>query len=103
MAFSVFQTETAILKEMTTDGYGQETVVTSFSVDIDPVLGYKRTFSTDGEEITGVQTIISPNVNIDVTKVYKLDYNGRTYQVERMIPFYSIGGNILEHVEVLLR
>lgn len=103
MSFSVFQTATATLKEMTTDGYGKETVASSFSVDIDPVLGYKRTFSTDGEEIVGVQTIISPNVNIDVTKVYKLDYNGRTYQVERMIPFYSIGGNVLEHVEVVLR
>jgi hypothetical protein len=104
MVYKIFQTATATLKEMSVDNFGNNTVVKSFAVEIDPVLGYKKGFNAQGEEITGVSTIITATDDIDVTKrTYHLDYLGRTYRVEQMIPYYSIGANILEHVEVLLR
>lgn len=104
MAFKIFQTESATIKLMSTDGYGTETVSNSFAVEIDPVLGYKRVFTNDGEEITGIKTIITATDDIDLTeRNYVLEFNGRDYQVEQMVPFYSIGGNTLEHVEVILR
>lgn len=104
MNFSMFQTATATMQLMSVDGYGKPTVSSSFSVDIDPVMGYKRTFTADGEEINGIETIISANDNIDLTeKNYRLVYNGMTFQVERLEPFYSIGSNVVEHYEVVLR
>lgn len=104
MAFNVFQTATATLKRTERDKFGDESVVESFVVDIDPVLGYKRVFSDNGEVITGRTTIITPTENVDVSKrVYVLEYLGNTYQVESMIPYYSIGGNVLQHIEVILR
>lgn len=104
MGFRIFQTATATLKEKEVNNFGDDVVVNSFTVDIDPVLGYKRGFNNQGEEITGVSTIITATDEIDVTKRnYTLEYLGREYRVEQIIPFYSIGSNVLEHVEVLLR
>lgn len=102
MSFAQFQTATATMKLITVDGYGKPTVSTSFTVEIDPALGYKRVFSNDGEEITGLSTIISANDNIDVSeRNYVLEYLGTDYQVEQLVPFP--GGNTIEHFEVVLR
>lgn len=102
--FDVFQTVTATMQKITVDGFGDETVSSSFNVDIDPVLGRKRIFTSDQEEIEGFETIISPNSNIDLAHDnYTLIYNGRTYQVEDIEPFYTIGTNEIEHFEITLR
>lgn len=103
MEFKAFQTATATMKKIEKDGFGDETVTDSFSVDIDPVFGWKRGYDTDGEQVTGKTTIISAHDSIDVAHTnWKLEYNGSTYTISDMVPFYSIGGNVLEHVEVML-
>ena len=104
MAFDIFQTASATLKEKEVNNFGDDVVVKSFTVQIDPVLGYKRGFNNQGEEIGGISTIITATSDIDITKRnYTLEYAGREYRVEQMVPFYSIGSSVLEHVEVLLR
>lgn len=102
--FDVFQTVTATMQKITVDGFGDETISSSFSVDIDPVLGRKRVFTDDQVEVEGFETVISPSSNIDLTHDnWKLVYNGRTYQVEGIEPFYHIGTNNISHYEVTLR
>jgi len=104
MAFDQFQTATAMLKRIDTDGFGDEAVTDSFEVQIDPVFGWKRAFDDQGEQYTGKTTVISGNDRIDPSHTrWRLEYNDREYQVSDMMPFYSIGGNLLEHVEVVLR
>lgn len=104
MNFTAFQTATATMQKITVDGSGDETVDSSFTVSIDPVLGRKRIFTTDQEETTGFETVISYNENIDLTHDrWKLVYNGRTYQIEGIEPFYTVGTATIEHFEVTLR
>ncbi len=103
-AFDIFQTVEATMYPLTVDGFGDESRGTGFTVEIDPVLGRKRMFTNDQEEIMGYETTISPNSNIDLTvERYELVYNGRTYQIEGIEPFYTIGTVDIEHFEVLLR
>lgn len=102
--FNKFQTATATLKKIGVDGSGDETVLESFSVDIDPVFGWKRTYSKTGTQFTGMSTVITPKSNFDVHyDNWKMDYEGKTYQIETLVPFYSIGGNVLTHIEVVFR
>lgn len=104
MSYSIFQTTTATMKKMTTDGFGKDTASLSFTVKIDPGLGKKTEYNTDGQMYTGLSTVITAHDSFDVTHDnWRLDYNGREYQIEDMVPMYSIGGNVLEHVEVTLR
>lgn len=104
MGFNAFQTATATLKKITKDGFGDETVASSFTVEIDPVLGKRRVYTMENEEITGRTTIISPHDSIDVSHDrWDLEYDGRNYQIEQLTPFYTIGTNTLEHVEAVLR
>lgn len=106
MAFSVFQTETATLKKITLDGFGDPSSV-SYTVEVDPVFGNKRTYTNEGEEITGHSTLItSPTLQTDFDlnhNRWNLLYKGREYNVERYVPFYTIGTNNLEHIELVLR
>lgn len=104
MSFDVFQTVTATMQKITTDGFGDETVDSSFTVDIDPVLGRDRIFTQEQEEIEGYSTVVSPHSSIDLTHDrWNLVYNGRTYQVEGIEPFYTIGTTDIEHYEVTIR
>jgi hypothetical protein len=104
MEFKLFQTTTATMKRNEQDGFGDESAVQTFTVNIDPVLGKKRIFNNENEEITGMTTIVSPHDSIDVTfDNYTLDYNGRQYRVEQIVPFYKIGTNKLSHFEIVLR
>lgn len=104
MSFDVFQTATATMQKLSVDGSGDGSVSSSFTVKVDPVLGRKRIFSDDQEEIAGFETVISPNDSIDLTHDrWNLVYNGRTYKVEGIEPFYKIGTDIIEHYEVSLR
>ena len=103
-AFDIFQTATATMEKITTDGFGDESVSTSFTVDIDPVLGRERIFTKEQEEVEGFETIISPNDNIDLSHDrWNLVYDGRTYQIEGIEPFYDIGTSTISHYEVTLR
>jgi len=103
-AFDIFQTVEATMKKITVDGFGDETASTTFTVDIDPVLGRRRIFTNDQEEIEGFETVISPNSNIDLThERWDLTYNGRTYQIEGLEPFYVIGTDEIDHYEATLR
>jgi hypothetical protein len=104
MVFDVFQTATATMKRKTKDRAGDETVAESFQVKIDPVLGNKRIYTDQNEVITGIGTVISAHDSIDITSTnYVLDYNGREYQIENMVPQYHIGTNNISHYEVTLR
>lgn len=107
MNFADYQTESATVSKITTDGFGDETVASSFSVDIDPVFAFKRVFTSEHEEITGQSTIItstSLKSNFDLThEKWKLTYNGRDYQVEQPTPYYTPGTDRLEFIEVVLR
>lgn len=102
--FTQFQTATATMKKITKNGFGDETVSLSFTVEIDPVLGKRRVYTKENEEITGRTTIITPHDSIDVShERWDLEYDGRDYQIEQLTPFYTIGTNELEHVECVLR
>lgn len=104
MSFSEFQTDTATMKKITTDGAGDETVASSFTVDIDPVFGFQRVYTQDDVAVTGRSTVISPHDSIDVThNNWKITYNGTDYDVEELTPFYRIGTDTLESVQVILR
>jgi len=107
MAFSIFQTATGTLKKITTDYTGDETVSGSFSVNVDPVFGYKRVHTDENEEITGLKTVITSDSledDFDFThRNWKIEYQGKDYQIESPVPFYTVGSNKLEHVEVVLR
>lgn len=92
------------MQKITVDGYGDETVSTSFTVDIDPVLGRRLIHTQEDTEVMGFETIISPNSNIDLSHDrWNLVYNGRTYQIEGIEPFYTIGTADVEHYQVTLR
>jgi hypothetical protein len=102
--FDIFQTATATMEKVTTDGFGDETVASSFSVEIDPVLGKKQTYTKEQEQVTGLSTVISPNSNIDLSHDrWNLVYDGRTYQIEELEPFYKIGTNDISHYQVIIR
>ena len=104
MGFSAFQSETGTLKKITRDGFGDVTISQSFQVKIDPVFGWKRTFDREGKVFTGLSTIITPNTNFDVDYAdWVLTYKGKDYQIEELKPFYSIGGNVLTHIEAVMR
>lgn len=104
MGFEIFQTATATMNKITTDGYGDETVSLSFEVKIDPVLGKKLIYTQENEEVLGMETVISYNENIDLSHArYTLEYNGRTYQIEGIEPFYTTSTMNIEHYEVTLR
>lgn len=104
MGFSEFTLSDATMQKITTDGAGDETVSLSFSVEIDPVLGFRRIFTRDNEEVNGAETIIAPHPSIDPShRKWKLVYSGNTYDVERLEPFYHIGTEVVEHYEVTLR
>lgn len=103
MAFKIFQTTTATMTLQEFDAFGDAVEGASFTVDIDPVLGRKRVYTNEGEEITGLGTTVSPHDSIDIANVYTLDYDGREYQIEQIIPQYNIGTNTVSHYEVILR
>lgn len=107
MAFSIFQTATATLNKITTDGFGDESVSASLSVEIDPTFGFKRMFNNNGEVVDGVSTIITGSGLQDfydeTHNKWSLTYNGKDWQVEQPVPFYKIGTDVLEHIEVALR
>lgn len=105
-AFKAFQTETATLKKITTDGAGDETVAASYSVNIDPVFGFQRVHTKENEEITGQSTIITSSSledDFDLThRKWKLEFNGHEYNIKQPMPFYEVGTNNLQHIEVTL-
>lgn len=105
-AFKIFQTVTATMSKITVDGAGDETVSTSFTVNIDPTFGYKRAHTRDNEEITGLSTVITGDNLVDnwdnSHRRWKLTYQGREYNVNQPVPFYTVGTDDLEHVEVVL-
>jgi hypothetical protein len=107
MEFNAFQTESGTLKKIGTDFGGDETVISSHNVSVDPVFGFKRITTRENEEITGLRTIItSPTLENDYDlshRNWKLEYKGTDYQIEQPVPFYTIGTNNLEHIEVILR
>lgn len=104
MSFDIFQTATATMNKIAKDGFGDETVSDSFEVSIDPVLGKKLIYTQENEEVMGMETVISYNENIDLSHDrYSLTYNGRTYQVEGIEPFYTTSTMDIEHYEVTLR
>lgn len=92
------------MQKITVDGFGDESIDDSFTVDIDPVLGRKTIFTQEDKETTGFETVISPNSNIDLSHDrWNLVYNGRTYQIEGIEPFYTIPTMDVSHYEVVLR
>lgn len=107
MAFSVFQTATGTLKKMTTDAYGDESVDSTLSVNVDPVFGFKRVYSDEDEEITGQSTIITADslesFFEQTHRNWVLSFNSKDFQVEKATPFYTIGTDNLEHIELVLR
>lgn len=104
MIFDIFQTATATMNKVTSDGFGDDTVSLSFEVKIDPVLGKKLVYTQENEEVMGFETVISAHDNIDLTHDrYTLSYNGRTYQIESITPFYTTSTMNVGHYEVTLR
>jgi hypothetical protein len=107
MEFNVFQTASGTLKKVTTDGNGDETVSNSYGVNLDPVFGFKDTFDSNGNNVRGMKTIltsVSLEDDFDFTHYkWKLEYNGKDYDIMSPVPFYTIGTNDLEHIEVMLR
>ena len=106
MTFTDFQSESATVRKIGTDRYGDESTLDTFTVEIDPVFGFKRVFSKENEEITGRSTIITATnlqSKFDLTHTnWKLDYNGRTHNIEQVTPFYTIGTTRLEFLELVL-
>lgn len=107
MKFTDFQSATGTLKKTSMDGYGNPSVDDSLSVEIDPTFGWTRTFTRYGEAVEGQTTIITGTglqAFYDESHFgYVLTYNGKDWQVENPVPFYKIGTDTLEHLEVVLR
>lgn len=104
MSFSIFQTTTATMRKITTDGYGDETASSTFTVDIDPDLALTHTYDIDGNVISAKQTFISAHDSIDLTHdKWELTYNGNTYDIKEMYPRHDIGTNNLDHIRVILQ
>lgn len=104
MVFDIFQTETGTLQKKAGSASGDETIISSLTVSVDPVFGWKNMYDSQGNIYRGASTVLSDVADVDVAhNRYDLIYKGRTYQVEQMLPVYSIGGNVLEHIEVILR
>lgn len=103
MVYNIFQTETATLQKIGVNNFGNETVLSTQTVKIDPVFGWKQMYNKDGQQFQGLKSIIS-DVDFDIEHdVWRLTYKGRNYRVEEMLPMYSIGGNVLEHIEIVFR
>lgn len=107
MRFSDFQSETATLKKMDTDGFGDPVELDSFEVEIDPDFGIERFNNDEGEEITGRKTTITSDTlqdDFDPSHYnWDLNYKGKTYHIEQFFPRHDLSGNNnLEFVEVIL-
>ena len=103
MAFSVFQTATGTLRKVSTDNFGNKTNVASYTVNVDPVFGFKRGFDRDGEQVTGKTTVLDGLPELDLShNQWELDYKNNTYLVNDLVPFPAIGSNEPEHYEVML-
>lgn len=104
MSFAIFQTATATMRKITTDGYGDETVSESFAVDVDPDLAKTQVYDIDGNVVSAKQTFISNHSSIDLShNKWELQYNGSTYDIKEMYPRHDIGTNNLDHIRVILR
>ena len=104
MSFSVFQTESATLRKVGTDAYGDVSTIESYPCSIDPTLGKEVRFDSEGEQVRGRETVLDDLPEIDLNHDrYEVDFRGRTYIVERLTGFPAIGGTKPQHYEVLLR
>lgn len=102
--FDIFQTTTATMRKITTDGYGDESVSESFTVSIDPDVSKTQTYDIDGNVISAKQTFISAHDSIDLTHdKWELQYNGNIYDVKELEPRHDIGTNNVDHIRVILR
>ena len=107
MSFQIVQTGIATLSKITVDGFGDESVSDTIAIKVDPTFSFKRVFTRENEEVTGMETIITADALqsfYDPThEKYRITYQGRDYQAEYMEPFYTVGTSNLEHIQVLLR
>jgi len=103
MSFSPFQTATGTLRKVGTDNLGNKTNLETYTVNLDPVFGFKRGFDRDGEHITGKTTVLDGLPELDLShNKWELDYNDNTYLVNDLVPFPAIGSNEPEFYEVIL-
>ena len=104
MAFDIFQTESATLRKVGVDNFGNVTNLESYSCRIDPTLGKEVRFDKDGEQVRGRDTVLDGLPELDQTHDrWELDFRGRKYNVERLTGMPAIGSNKPQHYEVLLR
>ena len=104
MSFAIFQTDTATMRKITTDGYGDESVSSSFTVDVDPDITKMQMYDIDGNVVSAKQTFISNHPSIDLTHdKWELEYNGSTYDIKELEPRHDIGTNNIDHLRVILR
>lgn len=104
MRFSAFQTETATLRKVGIDNFGDTTDLETYECRIDPTLGKSVTFDKDGEQVRGRETVLDDLPELDLNHDrWELDFRGRKYNVEELTPMPKIGETKPQHYEVLLR
>lgn len=103
MSFNIFQTDVGVLRKVGVDNFGNKTNLAVYDCMVDPVFGFKRGFSRDGEQITGKSTVIDGVPELDLShRQWELDFKGNTYRVHDFVPYPRIGSNEPEHYEVML-
>lgn len=104
MSFAVFQTESATLRRVDVDKFGNTETIETFDCNIDPTLGKEVSFDKDGNQVRGRKAVIDGLPVLDQTHDrWELDFRGRTYNVEHLTGFPAIGSNKPQHYEVMLR
>lgn len=109
MKFSDFQTESGTLKKMETDGFGDLTVADSLAVQVDPDFGWEQVFTDQQEQVTGRTTVVTSEDPADLRgfwdethRDWVLTYKAKDWKVEEGTPRHNIGGNQLQHLELVM-
>jgi len=104
MMWSQFQTATGTLRKMSKSFDGSPEVVSSEVVEVDPVFGWQSAYDKDGNKFNGKSTILTGFSSFDVSHTdWELRYEGVDYKIGDLVPIYSLGGNVIEHLEVVLK
>ena len=104
MTWSQFQTATGILRKIGKSFDGSPEVLSSQVVEVDPVFGWQSAYDREGNKFNGKSTILTGFTDFDVShENWELEYEGNTFKIGDLQPVYSIGGNVLEHLEVVLK
>lgn len=108
--FDDFQNDKATLHEMNIDGYGTRSKKDSISVDCDVQFETRLTYNNQGQKVqTRAHVFVTSNPRINsksikqLTGVWDFEYEGETFQVERLDRVREPSQDEISHYEIYLR